>query len=316
MSGVGLMEELGGLPVWDFPAPGDRKELPAADAVAWRLSVDPYGDDDESFQECWERFARTVDLSAVRALLVGVWGECYENDSSAVVGLITGAKDRLTSLRAFFLGDQDQEQNEISWIEHDDVTPLLHAFPGLEVLGIRGGTGLRFPALRHDALHTLLVETGGLPGAVVRGIGESDLPALENLELWLGDPNYGGDTEVGDLSAILGGERLPRLRHLGIQNSPIQDEVAAAVVAAPVVARLSSLSLSMGVLTDTGGEALLKGRAALSHLRRLDLHFHFLSDAMTAALPEAFPGVRVDVSEQTKPDEYRGETYRYVAVAE
>ncbi|EST30502.1 hypothetical protein N566_21095 [Streptomycetaceae bacterium MP113-05] len=316
MSGVGLLEDLDGLPVYDFPAPGAGPELPAGGAVAWRLSVDPYGNDDESFEQCWERFTRTVDLSTVRALLVGVWGECYEHDSSAVVALVTAARDRLTSLRAFFLGDQDQEQNEISWIEHADVTPLLHAFPGLEVLGIRGGTGLRFPPLHHDELRTLIVETGGLPREVVRGIGDSDLPALENLELWLGDPNYGGDTEADDLSAILSGDRLPNLGHLGLQNSPVQEDIAAAVAAAPVVTRLSSLSLSMGVLTDTGAEALLNGRAALSHLRRLDLHFHFLSDEMTARLPEAFPGVEVDVSEQTKPDEYRGETYRYVAVAE
>ena len=42
------------------------------------------------------------------------------------------------------------------------------------------------------------------------------------------------------------------------------------------MARLKTLDLSMGVLSDVGAEALLAGQP-LTHLRRLDLHHHFLS---------------------------------------
>ncbi len=59
---------------------------------------------------------------------------------------------------------------------------------------MRGGTDLAFPPVRHTALETLVVETGGLGAEVVRGIVGSDLPALENLELWLGTDEYGGDS--------------------------------------------------------------------------------------------------------------------------
>ncbi len=142
-------------------------------------------------------------------------------------------------------------------------------------------------------------------------MGASELPNLEHLDLWLGEDNYGGDATVADLAPFLGGERLPALRHLGLEDSEIQDEIAAAVAGAPVVARLESLSLAMGILTDQGAEALLAGQP-LTHLRKLDLHHHFLSDAMVARVKAALPGVEVDLDEQEKPD---GD-WHYIAVSE
>nr|BFE77740.1 hypothetical protein GCM10020093_003410 [Planobispora longispora] len=145
--------------------------------------------------------------------------------------------------------------------------------------------------VRHESLRVLRFESGGLPGHVVRATGACDLPALEHLEMWLGVERYGGDATAADLEPILSGERLPALRHLGLQDSAMQDEIAAAVATAPVVARLESLALSMGVLTDEGAEALLSGQP-LTHLKRLDLHHHFLSDAMTERVRAALPGSR------------------------
>lgn len=86
---------------------------------------------------------------------------------------------------------------------------------------------------------------------------------------------------------------------------------------APVVAQLDGLSLAMGTLTDEGATALLEGQP-LTHLSTLDLHHHFLTDAMVERLrTELEPaGVTVDLSEQETPDEYNGETWRYTANAE
>ncbi|SEG61020.1 hypothetical protein SAMN05444920_103449 [Nonomuraea solani] len=134
--------------------------------------------------------------------------------------------------------------------------------------------------------------------------------ALEHLELWLGVESYGGDHTVADLDGILSGARLPALRRLGLRNSEQQDEVAAAVAAAPVVARLEALSLGMGTLSDRGAEALLSGQP-LTHLSALDLGHHFLSDAMAARLRSALPGVAVDVSDQQADDDWL-----YTAVSE
>ncbi|GGO95815.1 STM4015 family protein [Wenjunlia tyrosinilytica] len=312
------LEELHCLPAYDFPRRGEPDEqstLPEPESVAWRLAVDPDGG--ESFEECWKRFLETVDPAGVRALVIGQWGEAGDEDCAPVIELVTAARDRLTGLVAVFLGDLVARETEISWIQQADVTPLLEAFPALEELGVRGGDGLAFPAVRHERLRTLAFESGGLPAQVVRGVAASELPALRWLEMWLGVPEYGGDWTVEDIAPLLEADRFPELRHLGLQNTEVQDELAARVAKAPVVPRLTSLSLSMGTLTDTGAEALLEGRS-LTHLQLLDLHHHYLSDAMTTRLRAALEphGVEVDLDEQEEPEEDSEGIWRYAAVTE
>ncbi|MFJ8660619.1 STM4015 family protein [Streptomyces sp. NPDC093795] len=306
------------LPVFDFPAEDARVELPDAAAVAWRISSPTYCEpEDEQWGPLFERFLKTVDTGRVRALVVGGWDEAYETSSAAIVAALIGANDRLTALEAVFLGDMTSEDCEISWIIQSDVTPLLAAYPALREFVVRGGTGLVFPSVRHTGLETLVVESGGLGAEVVRGIAGSDLPALENLELWLGTDTYGGDSTPEDLAPLLSGTAFPALRSLGLCNSVVQDAVAAAVASAPVVARIERLDLSMGVLTDEGAAALLDGRP-LTHLAHLDLSHHFLSDAMRERVLAALVphGVTVVLDDAQEPDEYNGKVYRYVAVAE
>ncbi|GGS49382.1 hypothetical protein GCM10010156_05080 [Planobispora rosea] len=290
--------------------------------VSWRLAGDPFGhvrdkgQEGPAIQRAFEAFMATRDPGRVREIVVGWWGAGYEGHTSELpVRLLSEAADRLRNVRSIFLGDIEQEEAEISWIEHGDVTPLLEAFPKLEYLHIRGGSGLRLRPVRHEALRTLWFESGGLPAGVVRAVGASEFPALQDLDMWLGVEEYGGDATVADLEPILSGERLPALRHLGLQDSEIQDEIAEAVASAPVVARLEALSLAMGTLTDTGAEALLSGQP-LTHLKRLDLSHHYLSDAMMERVRAAFPGVAVDLSDRQEIDEDDEDDWRYVAVSE
>ncbi|TMR09272.1 leucine-rich repeat domain-containing protein [Nonomuraea zeae] len=244
-------------------------------------------------------------------MVIGEWEECYSDDSAPIVRRLAENADRLPELRSLFLGAISPEQSEISWIQQSDITPLLEAYPKLERLEVRGGTGLRLRPVRHESLRILRMETGGLPGEVVRGVSGSDLPALEHLELWFGVGAYGGDATAADCAGLLSGTGLPRLRHLGLQNSEIADEIAAAVATAPIVGRLETLSLSMGAMGDVGAEALLSGQP-LTHLRRLDLSHHFMSGAMTARVKAALPGVEVVLHETGDSDGDR----RYVAVSE
>ncbi|MFE1343487.1 STM4015 family protein [Streptomyces sp. NPDC058757] len=313
------LEEFHGLPVFDLPDAESRAGLPDAASVAWRLSSPTYRDaDEEGWAAVFERFLRTVDTTRVRAIVVGSWEDAYDTSSAPVVTALMGANNRLTALEAVFLGDMTFEDCEISWIVQSDVTPLLAAYPALRELGVRGGTGLAFPSLRHTGLETLVVEAGGLGAEVVRGIAGSELPALEHLELWLGTDEYGGDSSPEDLAPLLSGEAFPALRSLGLCNSVIEDRVAAAVAAAPVVARLDRLDLSMGVLTDEGAAALLDGQP-LTHLRELDLEHHYLSAAMRDRLTAALAphGVRVVLDDpQTPEDDGDGDVWRYVAIAE
>ncbi|MFF9216858.1 STM4015 family protein [Streptomyces viridosporus] len=312
------LEELYGLPAFTFPGSGGTTELPAPDAVAWRIAVESYGAE-PPWTEVFARFCAAVDTTRVRALIVGAWEDTYDCAPSDVIEALVAARDRLPALRSLFLGDIVFEECEISWITQTDVTPLLAGFPALEEFGVRGGQGLEFPALRHDALRRLTVETGGLPVSVVRGVGASELPALEHLDLWLGTSWYGADSEVADLEPILSGDRLPRLRHLALRNSEIQDEVAAAVASAPVVARLDVLDLSMGTLSDDGAAALLGGQP-LTHLKKLDLHHNYLSEALRQRVRETLEpaGVEVDLGQDDADwdEDEDGTVHRYVAVGE
>ncbi|SNT18618.1 hypothetical protein SAMN05443665_101899 [Actinomadura meyerae] len=314
------LEEYAGLPVATFnedtaPGRGDAgadpvtgEELPAAAEAAWYVGT---SFDEEGFAGVFARFLEAVDTAEVTALIIGYWGASYDSGAADPVELLTGAAASFPKLRALFLGDITGEESEISWIEHSDITPLFTAFPDLERFEVRGSQDLVLDPIRSDRLKVLRFESGGLPARIVRAVGASKLPNLEHLDLWLGEDNYGGDATVADLAPLLGGERLPALRHLGLEDSEIQDEIAAAVAGAPVVARLESLSLAMGILTDQGAEALLAGQP-LTHLRKLDLHHHFLSDAMVERVRAALPGVDVNLEEQEKPD---GD-WHYIAVSE
>ncbi|MFS0695404.1 STM4015 family protein [Streptomyces nitrosporeus] len=317
MSGVEHVDELLGLPALDFDPEADRAALPAAGNAAWRLRVEPYSSDGPAWEELFAAFLEAVDPAGVRALIIGQWGESYEETSAYPIGLVVAAAGRLTSLEAVFVGDLEMEEAEISWIEQSDVTVLLDAFPGLVALGVRGGSELEFPPVKHDSLRALTIETGGLPAAVVRGVLDSELPSLERLELWLGVSAYGGDATLADLAPLLTGTRFPRLHHLGLCNSELENEIASAVASAPVVARLRTLALSGGTLGDEGAAALLEGQP-LTHLGTLDLHHHFLTEPMERRVTEALEphGVRVDLSERCEPWDGRGTAGRYTTVAE
>nr|WSX78447.1 STM4015 family protein [Streptomyces sp. NBC_00899] len=321
MSAVEHLDELHGLPVFDFPAAGKDDALPETGAVAWRLSVDPDAEDEaaqEPYGKLWQRFLAAVDPAGVRALVVGEWGDVCAEDSSEAVGLLVGAREQLTGLLAVFLGDVVPEEAEISWIAQSDVTPVLTAYPRLQELGVRGGADLVLGPVRHEHLRTLAVESCGLPAGVVRAVAASDLPALEYLELWLGVPECGGNAAVADLAPLLAGERLPALRHLGLRNSALQDGIAGAVATAPVVARLASLDLSLGALGDEGAAALLAGQP-LTHLSWLDLHHHFIGAATARQLRDALEpaGVEVDLDEPVREEEdEHGVLQRYTAVDE
>jgi hypothetical protein len=306
------LERFAGLPVVEFefddaPEPGER--------VAWRVRTDNGpSEDTEEFAQVFDRFLNTVDTTAVTHLIVGYWR--YDVSGAVPRQLLLEAAPRLPNLKELFFGEAIREEAEISWIEQCDITPLLHAYPALERLDVRGGAGLELSALSSPALKVLRIETAGLDPAVIRAIGRSDLPNLQTLELWLGIQERGGRATAADLAGILSGERLPALTRLGLMNSEIQDEICAAVATAPVVARLLELALSKGALTDDGAEALLSGQP-LTHLVELDLRHHYLTVPMVKRLRAALAPVKmllIDTAEEDHPDE--GTYAWYVAVGE
>ncbi|WP_168221291.1 STM4015 family protein [Actinomadura sp. WMMA1423] len=312
------LDEFAGLPVHTFDGEPDGP-LPAPDEVAWGVyqHVHENGAWGAEVPENLDLLLKKVDTAQVTHLVIGFWG--FGTDEFAPVEWLVDNAERFPRLRAVFLGDILDWECHISWIHHGDISPLFAAYPELEHFEIRGAYDLRFEPLHLERLRALRIESGGLPAEVVRAVAGSALPALEHLDLWIGSDMHGGTSSAEDFAPILTGERLPSLKHLGLENGPFQDELAEALASAPVVARLESLSLAMGMLSDRGAEALLSGQP-LTHLRGLDLHHAYLSEPMAERIEAALPGVEVDLEDALGEASWVGEQWthsdNYVAVAE
>lgn len=298
-----------GLPVKDYST---KKGVETPAGVVYRLRTDY--DEEEPFAEQLAHFLADPRAAQAPGLIIGQWaGEMVDNTPASVLAALVKEKARLPALRGFFLGDITYEENEISWINQCDVSPLWAAFPQLEVFRVRGGTGLSLGQLKHEALRTLIVEAGGLPREVVQQVASSDLPALEHLELWLGTDEYGGDATVDDLAPILDGHLFPRLRYLGLRDSRIADDVAAAVALSPLLERIRVLDLSLGTLGQKGAEALLAS-PPVARLEKLDIHHHYVSRPLVGRLQGL--GIEIDASDAKTPEKWDNEEHRYVAVSE
>ena len=305
--------EFAGKPVQDWEEE-DGVLLPAQ--FHYRLSVD--FDDKRRWAGRLAAFLDDPKAPAVTGLIVGNWGDVATGDDPAtvVVEALAAARERLPSLTALFLGDITVEESEISWILQTDLSSLFRAYPRLEHLRVRGGTNLRFGALWHNRLKSLIVETGGLPAIALQEILSARLPGLEHLELWLGDGNYGWDGSLEDLRPLFEGISFPSLRHLGLRNSEIADEIAVAIANAPILQRLRTLDLSLGTLSDEGATALLNS-PFVPRLEKLDVHHHYMSEEMVSRLTNirserTGENLLVDASERQDEEKYG----RYVAVGE
>lgn len=256
------------------------------------------------------RFLAAADLSRLDALVLGNWTDSYEQSPESLLNLLIVHAPQLTQLKALFVGDITYQECEISWITQGDYTALLAAFPQLEKLRIRGSRDLQLPATTHAGLRELTIECGGLPRSVLQSLAASQFPALTHLELWLGTDNYGWDADITDVEAVVTALRTPHLRHLGLRDAEIADEVAQWLRTQEAwLPQLHTLDLSLGVLTDTGAEHLLH-IPALAGLQRLDLSHHYLRPEWQERLRTSIPNVVLDDPQDPDDD------YPYVAVGE
>ena len=250
--------------------------------------------------------------SNLEALIIRAW-DVYHSDSSKKVNALVDAKNILTNLKAIFIGDVVSGTCEISWIRQSDMSPILRAYPQLELLQIRGGKGLKFNApVRHNNLRALIVETAGLSRETVAQICNIKLPELEHLELWFGHQYNGGDCLVVDGKPILEDLVFPDLNYLGLRNSKFTDEIAEAVVKSPLIETIRLLDLSLGNLTDKGAEYLLNC-PAINELDILNVSEDRLSEEMIRKLSTL--NCQLLAEEQDQAPDYDDE-YRYCAVCE
>jgi hypothetical protein len=262
-------------------------------------------DDDFSWFDRFDEFINSAQAATTTSLSIGFWDtEGNNTPSDEAITTLIAAKDRLPALKALFVGDMNSDERQFVEIAHGDLSGVLAAFPTLEHLCIRGGTGLRLSG-QHSALKTLVIQSGGLTETSVQEVVACDFPNLKHLELWFGAARFGASKTITELAPVLQNQRFPKLHYLGLRNSQLVDEIAQAVINAPVVQLLKVLDLSVGYLTDQGGNALLQ-KTALQHLELLDLHYNRLSQRMIERLQACFGSI-VDVSREGKDYRIRNE---------
>ena len=110
-----------------------EKTIPDPVGTQARIGV-AYDDDDGAWFDKFDQFLSSPAAAETTALVVGLWDEGSGADSAAVVEAIVAARQRLPRLQAIFFGDIVMEEQEMSWINQSDVSPLFDAFPNLEHL--------------------------------------------------------------------------------------------------------------------------------------------------------------------------------------
>ncbi len=268
--------------------------------------------DEANLKPNLEHFLASDGVHEATGIVIGNWSG---DDSSAspdfVVEMLVDNKGRLSNLVAILFGDITSEENEMSWIHQTDMSPLLQAFPNLQVLRTRGGESLEIKQPKHDKLRALAIESGGLSADVVRSVCTSKFPSLEHLELWLGTEEYGGTSSVQDLQPILSGKLFPKLKYLGFRNCEYVDDIAAVVVNSPIIERIETLDLSLGVLTDEGAQALLSLPEG-GTLKKVSIHHNYATKGVIKQLKAL--KVSIDTSNPSGMDD--DDEWRFVAVGE
>ena len=114
-----------------------------------------------------------------------------------------------------------------------------------------------------------------------------------------------------DLQPILSGKLFPKLKYLGLRNCEYADDIAAVVVNSPIVERIETLDLSLGVLTDEGAQAILSLPEGGS-LKKVSIHYNYVGKDLLKKLNDL--KISIDTSKPSTMDE--DDEWRFVAVGE
>lgn len=247
-----------------------------------------------------DKILKDKHLPEYKQIAVGCWD--YEGDSceELVKGLVEH-KDKIEQLEGLFWGDIDQEEQEVSWIEQTDLSPLFDVLPRLSNLKIKGTNNLRLGQSARPQWKSLEIISGGLPSAVVEDIIKSDLPNLEKLVLYIGVDEYGFDGTLDTFRPLLSKEKFPKLTYLGLVNSEEEDNIVEMILQSDILPQLKVLDISAGVLKDEGAQLLLDNKEKIAHLEFVNMKYNYLSKEMIKKLQQELP-MKLDTSDRQEPD--------------
>lgn len=288
--------------------------MAAEKTKTYTIGYEDYDSGEKSAENLVADILADPEFPALTELVIGDWGGAWEDDCQAVLDGIVEHAEQFSHIQRLFVGDMDYEQCEVSWIMQGDYSKLWAALPDLKSLTIKGSTELRLGEVCHEGLEELTIICGGLGSDVIRSVQNAKLPNLKKLLLYIGIEDYGFDGNADTIKELLEKADFPNLSYLGITDSEIQDELVQVVLDSKFMGQIETLDLSLGTLTDQGGALLLEALPKWPNVKKLDVHYHYLSDEMAKKLC-SLP-ITVDVSEAEEPDVYDGTVYMNAMLTE
>lgn len=288
-------------------------------AKTYEYEYEEYEDGDKGPETMLEEILKDPEFQELNEVIIGDWGNAWEDDCQAIIDGIIEHADRFSHIERLFVGDMDYECCEVSWIMQGNYSGLWAAMPQLKALTIKGSTDLELGTVSHENLEELTIICGGLPENVLMSIQNAHLPKLKKLLLYLGIESYGFEGDADRIRTFLEKADFPNLNYLGITDSEIQDEIAEVVLESRYMSQIRTLDLSMGSLTDKGGEMILAKLPSYPNIEVLDVHYHYMSDEMVRKLEDLNrQNIAVDASEKNEPytSSYDGEIYRSAMLTE
>lgn len=267
----------------------------------YALTCDEYYEEGKNIQDLVDTILSDKELPQLEEVVIGDWGGPFEESCQKIIDAIIANKEKFSHIKSLFIGDMDFEECEVSWIIQGNYNGLLQALPNLEILTIKGSTDLSLGKLESKNLKKLEIICGGLPKSVLEEIQNSELPQLGELNLYLGVEEYGNEIDPAGLEIFLSKKNFPNLKYLGLNDCDWQDKVVEIVCKSAYMKQLEVLDFSNGVLTDKGGEIILNTIPQYENIKKVDLHYHYMSDKMMKKLKKL--SCEVDVSEENDPDD-------------
>ena len=280
----------------------------------YSYDFDQYEEEGKGSDTLVEDILADPEFPQVTELIIGDWGNSWEEECQPIIEGIIANAQRFSHVEKLFIGDMEYDECEVSWIMQGNYKDLWAALPHLKELTIKGSTGLVLGEICHEELESLTIICGGLPVRVIEEIQRATLPKLKKLLLYIGSDNYGFDGNPDTIREFLEKVQLPELEYLGIVDSEIQDEITEAVLESKFIGQIQTLDLSCGTLSDKGGELLLQKLPQYDNIKRLDVHYNFMSEKLIKRLEEL--PISVDASDRNEMHHHRGESYMYAMLTE
>ena len=286
---------------------GIENEGKGAASKTYNYDYEQYDDENKNAQTMIEEIMADPDLPHLKEIIIGSWGGAWEEDCQSIIDGIVENKEKFSHIEKLYFGDMDYEECEVSWIEQGDYSKLWDALPQLKEFTVKGSMDLDLGKINHENLESLTIICGGLPVDIFKKIQEARLPKLKKLLLYIGVDSYGFDGDLNTIKKFLETADFPSLTYLGLTDSELQDEVTELVLDSKFMGQLETLDLSNGTLTDKGGQLLLDRIPLWPNIRKLDVHYHYLTNDMVKNLKKL--PIALDISDQNEPHKYKGEIW-------